>query len=60
MLVLSQRESEKIFVGPNICITVVQIGHNSVRIGIDAPREVVVVREEVAGRSRESDDGKRQ
>jgi len=47
MLVLSRKQEEKIVVGDNITITVLKIRGNTVRLGIDAPREVSVVRGEL-------------
>ena len=47
MLVLTRRPGESIVVGQNIVITVIEIKGGQVRIGIDAPREVQVHREEV-------------
>lgn len=47
MLVLSRRPSQGILISPNIRITVVSIKGNVVRLGVEAPREVEVVREEL-------------
>ncbi len=47
MLVLSRRESQQIHLGDSIVLTVVRIGHDCVRLGIEAPREVRVVRSEL-------------
>ena len=47
MLVLTRREGETILIGDNVCVTVLGIKGNQVRIGIDAPREVSVDRPEV-------------
>jgi carbon storage regulator len=47
MLVLSRKKDEKIIIGDNIAIMVVEIQGDKVRLGIDAPREVTVHREEV-------------
>ncbi len=44
MLVLSRRRNERLRVGNNIIITVCEIRDGSVRIGIEAPREVDVTR----------------
>jgi carbon storage regulator len=49
MLVLSRKPGEKIHVGSGITITVVRIEGNRVRIGIDAPAEVPLVRAELNG-----------
>ena len=47
MLVLSRYEGEKILVGDDIVITVCRVNGGQVRIGIEAPREIVVIREEL-------------
>ena len=48
MLVLSRKIGERILIGDKIAITVVKIGHGGVRIGVEAPTELAVVREELA------------
>jgi carbon storage regulator len=48
MLVLSRKLGEKIVIGDNIVITVVKIDRNQIRIGIEAPHDVPVYREEIA------------
>ncbi len=47
MLVLSRQRDESIFIGDNIKITVVDIRGDKVRLGIEAPTEVPVHRQEV-------------
>lgn len=47
MLVLSRHNGEKIMIGDAIVITVVAIGPGTVRLGIEAPRDVPVDRQEV-------------
>jgi carbon storage regulator len=47
MLVMTRRIDEKIMIGPNITLTILAIQGNQVRIGIDAPRNVPVHREEI-------------
>lgn len=47
MLVLSRKVGERILVGSDITITVVRMGQGVVRIGIEAPLEIPVYREEV-------------
>ena len=47
MLVLSRKVGERILVGDNIAITVVRITGGGVRIGIEAPSEMPVIREEL-------------
>ncbi|TWU18840.1 carbon storage regulator [Allorhodopirellula heiligendammensis] len=48
MLVLSRKEGEKLVIGDNVVITVNRIAGNRVAIGIEAPREVAIVRGELA------------
>lgn len=59
MLVLSRKKDEKIVIGDNISIMVVEIRGDKVRLGIDAPREVSVHRREVydAIKRKESEPG---
>lgn len=52
MLVLSRKIGERILIGDKIAVTVVKIGHGGVRIGVDAPSELAVVREELAAELR--------
>ncbi len=47
MLVLSRKTSERILIGDDVAITIVRIGPNSVRIGIEAPKTMNIVREEL-------------
>ncbi len=47
MLVLSRKPGERILIGEKITLTVVRIGPNNVRLGIDAPRDLNIVREEL-------------
>jgi len=48
VLVLSRKVGERILIGGDIAITVVKVAQGGVRIGIDAPSELAVVREELA------------
>lgn len=52
MLVLSRRASESLVIGENITITILDIGRGQVRIGIDAPKSVNIVRDELLSRDR--------
>ena len=47
MLVLTRKVNEQIRIGQDIVITVVQLGQGKVRIGVEAPREGPVVRQEL-------------
>ena len=47
MLVLSRKSLERIQIGDNVVVTVLEIHGNKVRIGIDAPKEVLVRRSEL-------------
>lgn len=47
MLVLSRKLGEKIYIGENICITVVDIDRGKIRLGIEAPRSVPIFRQEL-------------
>ena len=50
MLLLTRRVGETIVIGDNIRVTVTQVRGNTVHIGVEAPREIPVHREEVAER----------
>jgi len=47
MLILSRKANESIRIGNDIVVTVVELGRGRVRLGIEAPREVPVHREEI-------------
>jgi len=47
MLVLSRKESERIRLGESIVLTVVRVSGDKVRLGIEAPADVLVLREEL-------------
>lgn len=47
MLVLSRKKNERIVIGDNVVITVVEIRGDRVRLGIEAPQEVPIHRSEV-------------
>ncbi len=47
MLILSRRVGEKIIIGENVTVTVLAVKGCQIRIGIDAPREIQVHREEI-------------
>lgn len=47
MLILTRREDEKIFIGHDIKIMITDISGSIVKLGIDAPEDVPIAREEV-------------
>ena len=47
MLVLSRKAGERILIGDDVVINIVRIGPNTVKIGIDAPKTMNIVREEL-------------
>jgi len=48
MLVLSRKVSEQIVIGKGVTLTILRLDGNRVRLGIDAPAEVVIRRAELA------------
>ena len=55
MLVIFRKSGERILIGDDVAITVVKVSGGGVRIGIEAPRELAVVREELAEKLREAE-----
>ena len=53
MLILTRRPGEKVMVGDDVVVHVLEVVGNSVRIGIEAPRSVPVYREEIWNAVRE-------
>ena len=47
MLVLSRKEAERIRLGDSIVVTIVKIAGDKVRVGIEAPADVLVLRDEL-------------
>lgn len=47
MLVLTRKPEEKILIGDNVSITVVSVKGNQVKIAIDAPKDVKILRNEL-------------
>ena len=52
MLVLSRKVGEKILIGDDISITVVRVAQGTVRIGVEAPERLQIVREEIKDQQR--------
>lgn len=47
MLVLTRKENQGILIGSDITVTVINIDGDKIRLGIDAPRDVRVIRQEL-------------
>jgi len=52
MLVLSRKVGERILIGDNISVTVVRVAQGTVRIGVEAPDDLPIVREEIKDQQR--------
>jgi carbon storage regulator len=59
MLILTRRVGETLMIGKHVTVTVLGIKGNQVRIGVGAPREVAVHREEIFDRIRREESGDR-
>ncbi len=58
MLVVSRKIGERILIGDKIAVTLVKIGNGGVRLGIDAPQEMAIVREELAEQLKRAEQSK--
>ncbi|MFK7862464.1 MAG: carbon storage regulator CsrA [Granulosicoccus sp.] len=47
MLILTRRVDERIFIGEDITLCVLDIEGNRVRLGLEAPKDVAILREEI-------------
>ena len=54
MLIITRRPGERVMIGDDIVVAVIDVKGSNVRIGIDAPREIAVFREELLETSQES------
>ncbi|RMG31541.1 MAG: carbon storage regulator [Gammaproteobacteria bacterium] len=58
MLILTRRVGETLMIGDNVTVTVLGVKGNQVRIGVSAPRDVAVHREEIYERIRQEQNGR--
>ncbi|NQT17639.1 MAG: carbon storage regulator [Planctomycetes bacterium] len=50
MLVLNRKKGERVLIGQNICVTVLEVRGSRVRLGFECPKEVPVHRQELSER----------
>lgn len=58
MLILTRRVGETLMIGDNVSVTVLRVKGNQVRLGVNAPRDISVHREEIYERIRQEADAK--
>ncbi len=58
MLILTRRVGETLMIGDSVTVTVLGVKGNQVRIGINAPKDVAVHREEIYERIHKDDEGR--
>jgi carbon storage regulator len=59
MLILTRRVGESVMIGDEVTVTVLELKGNQVRIGINAPRDIAVYREELYERIKRGEEGGR-
>ncbi len=57
MLILTRRVGETLMIGDEVSVTVLGVKGNQVRIGVNAPKEVAVHREEIYARIKKEQEG---
>jgi len=57
MLILTRRVGETLMIGDEVTVTVLGVKGNQVRIGVNAPKDVAVHREEIYDRIKKEDEG---
>ena len=57
MLILTRRVGETLMIGDNVSVTVLRVKGNQVRLGINAPKDVSIHREEIFDRIQQETDG---
>lgn len=51
MLVLSRKEGERIMLGDSVVLTIVRVSGDRIRLGIEAPSDMLILREELNAKS---------
>lgn len=59
MLILTRRAGETLMIGDDVQVTVIAVSGNQVRLGVKAPKDVIVDREEIHERRRREAEGSR-
>ena len=57
MLIMTRKPNEKVMVGDDITVTILGVKGNQVRIGVNAPKDVAVHREEIYERIKREEEG---
>lgn len=56
MLILTRKVGESLLIGDEISITILSVRGNQIKVGVNAPKEVSIYREEIYQRIREAKD----